>query len=165
VADAVRNLAHRCAQAAGDTAALIEESIAKSNDGKTKLDLVSAAVRSITGSADRVQAIIEEVNRGSQEQSLAIQQVVQTIEKMERVTQTTAAHAEEGASAGEELSAHAEALTAMALSLTEMVGSGQARADGLTRDFNRRGGSVPLAPVSVCAAARGFPLLQYLQLG
>ena len=128
VADAVRNLAHRCAQAAGDTAALIEESIAKSNDGKTKLDLVSAAVRSITGSADRVQAIIEEVNRGSQEQSLAIQQVVQTIEKMERVTQTTAAHAEEGASAGEELSAHAEALTAMALSLTEMVGSGQGRA-------------------------------------
>ena len=41
VADEVRNLAQRCAQAARDTAALIEESISKSNDGKTKLDLAS----------------------------------------------------------------------------------------------------------------------------
>ena len=36
VADEVRNLAQRCAQAARDTATLIEESIAKSNDGKTE---------------------------------------------------------------------------------------------------------------------------------
>ena len=36
VADEVRNLAQRCAQAAKDTAALIEESIAKSNDGKAQ---------------------------------------------------------------------------------------------------------------------------------
>ena len=34
--DEVRNLAQRCAQAAKDTAAMIEESIAKSNDGKVK---------------------------------------------------------------------------------------------------------------------------------
>ncbi len=47
VADEVRNLAQRSAQAAKDTAGLIEGSIAKSNDGKAKLDQVSAAVRSI----------------------------------------------------------------------------------------------------------------------
>jgi len=41
VADEVRNLAQRCAQAARDTAALIEESIAKSSDGKTKVDQVA----------------------------------------------------------------------------------------------------------------------------
>ncbi len=43
VADEVRNLAQRCAQAAKDTAGLIEESITKSNDGKGKLDLVAQA--------------------------------------------------------------------------------------------------------------------------
>ena len=43
VADEVRNLAQRCAQAASDTASLIEDSIAKSHDGKSKVDLVAAA--------------------------------------------------------------------------------------------------------------------------
>jgi methyl-accepting chemotaxis protein/methyl-accepting chemotaxis protein-1 (serine sensor receptor) len=47
VADEVRNLAQRCAQAAKDTGALIEESIAKSNDGKLKVDEVAAAIRVI----------------------------------------------------------------------------------------------------------------------
>src|SRR6202011_3561146 len=48
VADEVRNLAQRCAQAAKDTAVLIEESITKSNDGKTKVDQVAMAIRAIT---------------------------------------------------------------------------------------------------------------------
>src|SRR5205085_5826691 len=51
VADEVRNLAQRSAQAAKDTACLIEDSIAKSNDGKTKVDQVAAAILEITGEA------------------------------------------------------------------------------------------------------------------
>jgi methyl-accepting chemotaxis protein len=39
VADEVRNLAQRCAQAARDTAGLIEDSIATSRDGNERLDL------------------------------------------------------------------------------------------------------------------------------
>jgi methyl-accepting chemotaxis protein/methyl-accepting chemotaxis protein-1 (serine sensor receptor) len=46
VADEVRNLAHRSAQAAKDTEALIEESIAKSNEGNTKLQLAVPSSRS-----------------------------------------------------------------------------------------------------------------------
>src|SRR4029077_12632547 len=62
VADEVRNLAQRCAQAAKDTAALIEESIAKSNDGKAKVDQVADAIRSITESAGKVKTLVDEVN-------------------------------------------------------------------------------------------------------
>ena len=40
VADEVRNLAQRCAQAARDTTALIEESVGKARDGKEKVDQV-----------------------------------------------------------------------------------------------------------------------------
>src|SRR6202011_2193544 len=47
VADEVRNLSQRCSQAAKDTAALIEESIAKSNEGGVKLDQVTKAIRKI----------------------------------------------------------------------------------------------------------------------
>src|SRR5439155_10694337 len=48
VADEVRNLAQRCAQAARDTASLIEESVVRSNDGKVKLDQVAEGIRAIT---------------------------------------------------------------------------------------------------------------------
>ena len=75
VADEVRNLAQRCAQAAKDTAALIEESIAKSNDGKAKVDQVTASIRNITGESAKVKTLVDEVNLGSQEQSRGIEQI------------------------------------------------------------------------------------------
>jgi acetamidase/formamidase len=43
-----RPITGRQAQAARDTATLIEESIAKSNDGKSKVDQVATAIRAIT---------------------------------------------------------------------------------------------------------------------
>jgi methyl-accepting chemotaxis protein/methyl-accepting chemotaxis protein-1 (serine sensor receptor) len=65
VADEVRNLAQRCAQAAKDTSALIEESIAKSNDGKARVDEVAEAIRAITGESGKVKTLVDEVNVGS----------------------------------------------------------------------------------------------------
>ena len=125
VADEVRNLAQRCAQAAKDTAGLIEESIAKSNDGKTKLDLVATAVKSITASAEKVKALVEEVKLGSEEQSRGIEQVTKAIAEMEKVSQNTAASAEESASASEELSAQSDTLRGIVNRLNGMVGGSQ----------------------------------------
>ena len=62
VADEVRNLAHRSAQAAKDTAALIEESIGKSSEGGRKLDQVAASIRQITGSATQVKTLVDEID-------------------------------------------------------------------------------------------------------
>src|SRR5207302_458670 len=126
VADEVRNLAQRCAQAAKDTAGLIEESIAKSTDGKSKLDQVAAAVRSITESASKVKTLVDEVKVGSEEQTRGIEQVTKAITQMEKVTQTTAANAEESASASEELSAQSETLRMVVARLNGMVGGGAA---------------------------------------
>jgi methyl-accepting chemotaxis protein/methyl-accepting chemotaxis protein-1 (serine sensor receptor) len=100
VADEVRNLSQRCAQAAKDTAALIEESIAKSNDGKTKVDRVAAAIRSITEESAKVKTLVDEVSLGSREQASGIEQIGKAIAQMEQVTQRTAANAEEGAARG-----------------------------------------------------------------
>jgi methyl-accepting chemotaxis protein/methyl-accepting chemotaxis protein-1 (serine sensor receptor) len=95
VADEVRNLAQRCAQAARDTAGMIEDSIAKSNDGKSKLDLVVTAIDSINESAAKVKHLVDQVSSGSVEQSRAIEQVAGAIVQMEKVTQSTAANAEQ----------------------------------------------------------------------
>ena len=125
VADEVRNLAQRCAQAAKDTAALIEESIAKSNDGKVKVDQVAAAIRVIAEESTTVKTLVDEVSLGSQEQARGIEQIGRAIAQMEKVTQTTAANAEESASAAEELNAQSETLRDVVNRLSAMVGGGQ----------------------------------------
>jgi methyl-accepting chemotaxis protein len=127
VADEVRNLAQRCAQAAKDTSALIEESIAKSNQGRQKLDQVAAAVQGVTESSGRVKMLVDEVNVSSQEQARGIEQIAKAISQMENVTQQSAASAEEGAAAGQELSAQSETLRSLVTRLSAMVQNGAAQ--------------------------------------
>jgi methyl-accepting chemotaxis protein/methyl-accepting chemotaxis protein-1 (serine sensor receptor) len=122
VADEVRNLAQRCAQAAKDTAALIEESIAKANDGKGKVDRVAVAIAAITTESKKVKTLLDEVNLGSQEQVRGIDQISRAIAQMDQVTQTSAAASEEGAAAAEELSAQSETLRNIAKVLAAMTG-------------------------------------------
>jgi len=124
VAEEVRSLAQRCAQAAKDTENLIEESIHKSQDGKLKLEQVTAAVASVTESASKVKVLVDELDLASQEQAKGMQQVTSAIVVMEQVTQRNAASAEESASAGEELSAQSMTLREMVDRLSKLVGSG-----------------------------------------
>ena len=123
VADEVRNLAQRCAQAARDTAALIEESIATAGDGNAKLDRMAGAVRSVTESAVRVKTLVDQVNLGSQEQARGMEQISRAIVQMEQVTQRTAAGAEQSASAGAELDGHASMLRDLVREMHLMVGT------------------------------------------
>jgi len=122
VADEVRNLAQRSAQAAKDTAGLIEESIIRSNEGASKVEQVAAAIGTITGSVAQVKGIVQEVREASQQQTQGIDQVSQAIQQMEKVTQTTAATAEESAAASEELNAQAESSMGVVRGLEAMVG-------------------------------------------
>jgi len=122
VADEVRNLAQRSAQAARDTAALIEESIVRSKDGAAKVEQWATAIGSIAESVTRLKTIVEDVREASEQQSQGIHQVSQTIAQMERVTQAIAASAEEGAAASEELYAQSEAAMTVARGLEDLVG-------------------------------------------
>jgi methyl-accepting chemotaxis protein/methyl-accepting chemotaxis protein-1 (serine sensor receptor) len=121
VADEVRNLAQRSAQAARDTAPLIEESIAKSKEGKLKVDQVASAIRSITDDAAGVKTLVDEMSVGSQEQTRGISQVSKAVNQMQHTTQTAAASAEQGAAAAEELTAQATAMKEVVGRLTAMV--------------------------------------------
>ena len=158
VADEVRNLAQRCAQAAKDTAALIEESIDKSNDGKLKVDQVAAAIRAITEETAQVKSLLDEVNLGGQEQTRGVEQISKAIAQMQDVTQNTAANAEESAAAAEELNAQSETLADIVKRLTAMVGGGEA-VNGATRPSHRRSGGAavvraPKIPITGLAGPR-----------
>jgi len=123
VADEVRNLAQRCAQAARDTAELIEESIETSRDGNVRLDRMAGAVRTMTGNSNRVKGLVDEVNIGSQEQARGMEQIARAVLQMEQVTQKTAAGAEQSASAGTELDTHATGLRGLVQEMRQMVGA------------------------------------------
>jgi len=127
VADEVRNLAQRCSQAAKDTAALIEESIANSADGKVKVDQVAQSIRGITEESRKVKTLVDEVNVGSEEQSRGIEQIGKAVAQMEQITQTTAANAEESAAAAEELTAQSQGLRDVVGRLSAMVGTGDSK--------------------------------------
>ncbi len=159
VADEVRNLAQRSAQAAKDTAALIEESIAKSNEGGTKLGQVSQVIRAITDSATKVKTLVDEVNLGSQEQARGIEQISRAITQMDHVTQNTAASAEESASASEEMSAQAEALHQAVKTLRTLVG-GQNSQDLLVERPRNASSSSTSARSIVKPAGRDFKKLK-----
>jgi methyl-accepting chemotaxis protein/methyl-accepting chemotaxis protein-1 (serine sensor receptor) len=122
VADEVRGLAQRSAQAAHDTAKLIEESITNVNQGHTRVGEVSGAMDAIAESASFVRNLIDQVSVASRQQAQGVEQVAQAIAQMEKVTQTTAATAEESAAASEELSAQAETAKEIVRSLESLAG-------------------------------------------
>jgi methyl-accepting chemotaxis protein/methyl-accepting chemotaxis protein-1 (serine sensor receptor) len=127
VADEVRNLAQRSAQAAKDTASLIEESIGKSNEGGRKLDHVAKSIEQITGKANQVKTLVDEVDMGSQEQARGIEQISMAVAQMEKVTQRNAANAEESAAASEELAAQAHGLQETVERLQQVAGRGSGK--------------------------------------
>jgi methyl-accepting chemotaxis protein/methyl-accepting chemotaxis protein-1 (serine sensor receptor) len=123
VADEVRNLAQRSAQAAKDTAGLIEDSITHSKEGTARLGQVAEAIRSITAGSSKVKMLADEVSLGSQEQARGIEQIARAVTQMQQVTQKSAANAEESASASEEMSAQAQAMKQFIEELQNVVGS------------------------------------------
>jgi len=148
VADEVRNLAHRSAQAAKDTAALIEESIGKSNEGSRKLDLVAKSIQQITGSSSKVKTLVDEIDVGSQEQSRGIEQISMAVGQMEQVTQRNAANAEESAAASEELAAQARNLYETVERLRRLAG------DNETKGARQRNGRERVEDTAVPAMQR-----------
>ena len=121
VADEVRNLAQRCAQAAKDTSGLIEESIAKSDGGKSKVDRVAEALRGVTQEATQVRTLVDEVSVGSSEQASGLDQISKAVMQMEQAGQSTAATAEESAAAAEELNAQSATLMDVGQQLRGLV--------------------------------------------
>jgi methyl-accepting chemotaxis protein len=121
VAEEVRNLAQRSAQAAKETAAKIETSIAKTAQGVQLSSKVAVALGNIVTKARDVDQLVGEVSSASQEQTTGIKQLNQNVGQMDQVTQANAASAEESASAAEELTTQAAACQEAARELLSLV--------------------------------------------
>jgi methyl-accepting chemotaxis protein len=127
VAEEVRNLAMRSAEAAKNTASLIEESVNKAEGGVAINDEVLKNLQEISTQVNRVSEVMSEISSASDQQSQGIEQVNAAVNQMSQVTQNTAANAEESASAAEELASQAAEMTGMvqAFHLSVAVGTDQ----------------------------------------
>jgi methyl-accepting chemotaxis protein len=121
VAEEVRNLAQRSAKAAKTTAPLIEDSQKNADAGVAMTAEVAKALTAIQESAARVASLVAEIATASKEQTQGIEQVNTAVSEMDKVTQATAANAEESASASQELSAQVKEMTEMVKQLVRMV--------------------------------------------
>ena len=143
VADEVRNLALRSAQSAKDTANLIDESMVASTSGADKVEHLGNAIRDITAAIGQAKQLVDQVSAASVQQATGFDQVSQAVAEMEKVTQSTAATAEESAAASEELNAQAEVAKSQVDRLTLMVDGAE---DGTKRA--RAGRPAPVVSAS-----------------
>lgn len=129
VAEEVRNLAQRSAEAAKDTAQLIEGSQRSSENGVQLVDSSAKSIDAMAESAGKVASLLSEIAAASDEQSKGIDQINSSVALMDRTTQGNAANAEESASASEELSGQAQNLNGIVSELATLVG-GNGTANG-----------------------------------
>lgn len=141
VADEVRNLAQRAAQAARETTGLIEDSTSKAKEGTDVASEVGKALGAIVGDVTKVTDLVDGITKASEEQAQGVDQVNTAVSQMDKVTQQNAAGAEESAAAAEELSAQALAVKGMVNELTALV-RGKNAHGALTATPSPRGGHV-----------------------
>lgn len=144
VAEEVRNLAQRCAEAAQETSTLIEQSLSNSDAGRAKITQLVEAGERVNEVFARMKVLVEEIGLSSQEQGRGIDQIGRAINKMEQGTQKSAANAEESAAAAEELNAQSDALRQLAAELGLMVG-------GTDAGSHRRGAARAAKPAAAHA--------------
>jgi methyl-accepting chemotaxis protein len=128
VADEVRNLAMRAADAAKDTSALIEGSVKQIQEGTDYVNRTNESFGKVSESSQKIGDLISEIAAASKEQAEGIRQVNQAVTEMDKVVQSNAANAEESASAAEEMSAQAEEMNGVVMELGTLIyGSGNGK--------------------------------------
>ncbi len=121
VADEVRSLAGRSAQAARDTAELIRGTVARVQHGSDIATSLDTSFREIDEGAKSVGKLVEEISSATGEQAQGVDMINTSVAQLDKATQANAASAEECASAAGELSTEAASLKAMVDDLVALV--------------------------------------------
>ena len=107
VAEEVRNLAMRAAEAAKNTAVLIGNTMKSVEKGSRFTQATQDSFKANKEISSKVGALVDEIAEASGEQAEGIGSVSQAVSDMDSVVQQNAANAEESASAAEQMNAQA----------------------------------------------------------
>ncbi len=131
VAEEVRALAQRAADAARETAGKIEGAISKTGQGVQISAKVSKSLAEIVEKVRQVDELVSEVSTASHEQSQGVKQIATAVNQMDQIVQSNAASAEESASASEQLNAQSATLRHVVEELKALIQGTTATVDGL----------------------------------
>ncbi len=139
VADEVRSLAQRSAEAARETAQMIEASVAQSARGVevngkvaarieeigSKSQAVRQSLTQIVSKVREVDTLVSAIATASREQSTGLEQIGTAMTQMDKITQANAAGAEETASAAEELNSQSAEMRLSVQALVHLITGGE----------------------------------------
>jgi methyl-accepting chemotaxis protein len=121
VAEEVRNLAQRSAQAAKETAAKIADASSKSEQGASISGQVAGSLDKIVERIRQLDEMVGGIAQASTEQSEGIGQLNQAVAGMDKITQSNAALAQQSASSAEEMKAQSAQVKTAVNDLLRMV--------------------------------------------
>jgi len=130
VSEEVRNLALRAADAARNTAVLIESTVSRVHHGSELVKKTGEALFQVSGTTSRVDGLLAEIAAASNEQAQGIDQVSKAVAEMDGIVQRNAAQAEESASASVALSGQAEETSHYVGELVVLVNGSNHAANG-----------------------------------
>ncbi len=118
VADEVRNLASKSAEAAKSTSGLIQNSIMAVENGSKLANTTAVSLEKVVDRVQDMEEKIKNIAAASEEQAESVAQIAQGIDQISSVVQTNSATAEQSAAASEELSGQANILKSMMMQFT-----------------------------------------------
>jgi methyl-accepting chemotaxis protein len=130
VAEEVRNLALRAAEASRKTAELIETSAALVSEGGEFAEQVQASFRSVGEDSNRVGDLVGEISAASGEQADGIGQINIAVSKMDGVVQQNAANAQQASASAQDLFRQVEGLRGAVFQLAQVLGTSTANRNG-----------------------------------
>ena len=152
VAEEVRSLAHRSAVAAKDSAGKIEAANAVSERGSVVSTRIGETLQAIHQKATRVSEVVSEMADANAEQTESLRQINSAMTQMDKITQASAASAQETAAAAQQMNAQSSDLLGAVRELDHLAGLGSA--DSLSEAHSRLQEHTALATQARASAAR-----------
>lgn len=121
VAEEVRTLAQRSAQAAKDTAKIIENNIDLSEKCLLISEQMDQSLTEIKDESSKVSDLLGEISTASQEQEIGISQIYKAISQMEQVVQTNTTTAQSSSISAEQLDTCSETLKEIMYALSHLI--------------------------------------------
>ncbi|MCP4343967.1 MAG: hypothetical protein GY795_00390 [Desulfobacterales bacterium] len=124
VAEEVRNLAARSADAAKNTAEIIQKSAEQAKEGSSIVKDAGKVFEKLFGIARNVEDLVREIASASTEQTQKTEQVNSSVSEIDRVTRTNASNAEQASMISEQLNNEVEQMNHFLYELMTLVGKG-----------------------------------------